>query len=90
MRTSDRGHWDRFWTRGRKTREIYDNAGRITGEVARTMDVGGRTCLEVGAATARDTASLARAGAFAVALDYSPAALAIARAECSGTGAVLV
>lgn len=90
MRTSDRGHWDRFWTRGRETREIYDNAGRITGEIAREMDVRGRACLEVGAATARDTAALARAGAFAVALDYSPAALSIAKDACRGTGAVLV
>ncbi len=90
MRTSDRGHWDRFWTRGRETREIYDNAGRITGEIALAMDVRGRACLEVGAATARDTAALARAGAFAVALDYSPAALSIARDVCRGTGAALV
>lgn len=90
MRTSDRGHWDRFWTRGRETREIYDNAGRITGEIALAMDVRGRACLEVGAATARDTAALAGAGAFAVALDYSPAALSIAKEVCRGTGAALV
>lgn len=90
MRTSDKGHWDRFWTRGRETREIYDNAGRITGEIAAAMDVRGRACLEVGAATARDTAALAGAGAFAVALDYSPAALSIARDVCRGTGAALV
>jgi len=90
LRTSDRGHWDRFWTRGRETREMYDNAGRITGEIARAMDVRGRACREGGAATARDTAALARAGAFAVALDYSPAARAIAKDVCRGTGAVLV
>ncbi len=90
MRTSDRGHWERFWNRGRETREIYDNAGRITGEISRSMDVAGKACLEVGAATARDTAELARMGAFAVALDYSPSALRLAAGVCAGTGAVLV
>jgi SAM-dependent methyltransferase len=90
MRTSDRGHWERFWNRGRETREIYDNAGRITGEISRSMDVAGKACLEVGAATARDTAELARMGAFAVALDYSPSALRLASGVCAGTGAVLV
>lgn len=90
MRTSDRGHWERFWNRGRDTREIYDNAGRITGEISRSIDVSGKACLEVGAATARDTAELARRGAFAVALDYSPSALRLAAGVCAGTGAVLV
>jgi SAM-dependent methyltransferase len=54
------------------------------------MDVKGKACLEVGAATARDTAELARMGAFAVALDYSPSALRLAARVSAGTGAVLV
>ena len=39
--------------------------------------VDGRTVLEVGAGSGRDTLQLARAGARAVVLDYSPASLAI-------------
>jgi SAM-dependent methyltransferase len=89
-RTSGRSHWDSFWRRDRPLREIYDNGGRLVEEISSIIEVEGSRILEVGAATARDTASLARMGASAVALDYSRAALALAREACSGTGAMLV
>lgn len=76
---SERRHWDDFWRRDRDLEEIYDNGGRILEEIRRRMDVSGKTVMEVGAATARDSAALASEGAFAVALDYSPEALKLAR-----------
>lgn len=89
MRDSARSDWESFWKRGRKPSEIYDNAGRVVDEVAARMDPAGLLCLEVGAATARDSAGLAARGAVAVGLDYSPAAIALAR-EATGGSVLLV
>jgi len=86
--SSDKGHWDRFWSRPRRLEEIYDNDDRICREATRRFSVGGLRTLEVGAATARDSASLAKNGAVAVALDYSHKALA--RASEAGGGVMLV
>ncbi len=83
-RTSERGHWDDFWRRDRDLDEIYDNDGRIVEEVTSRLDVRGVVCLEVGAATARDSAALAGEGAVAVALDYSHEALRLAREAAAG------
>lgn len=79
MRSSRREHWDRFWNRDRDLDEIYDNDDRIAEETAGVVDLEGALTLEVGAATARDSVSLARRGAHPVALDYSMEALRRAR-----------
>lgn len=79
-RSSERSHWDRFWERDRDLSEIYDNDDRIRTEAAKRLDLEGMLTLEVGAATARDSVSLAEEGAVPVALDYSHAALKLARA----------
>ncbi|NLP06526.1 class I SAM-dependent methyltransferase [Candidatus Fermentibacteria bacterium] len=89
MRDSARSDWESFWKRGRKPSEIYDNAGRVVDEIAARMDPEGLLVLEVGAATARDSADLAARGAVAVGLDYSPAAIALAR-EAAGDAVLLV
>ncbi|MFO7625849.1 MAG: methyltransferase domain-containing protein [Candidatus Fermentibacteraceae bacterium] len=86
--SSDKGHWDRFWSRPRRLDDIYDNDDRICIEATRRFAVTGLRTLEVGAATARDSASLAINGAVAVALDYSHRALA--RASEAGGGVMLV
>jgi SAM-dependent methyltransferase len=86
--SSDKGHWDSFWSRPRRLEDIYDNDDRICREAALRFTVSGLRVLEVGAATARDSASLARQGAVAVALDYSHKALA--RASEAGGGVLLV
>jgi len=91
-KTSERRHWDEFWRRGRDLGDIYDNDGRIPEEVASRMDVAGKTVMEVGAATARDSLLLDEMGAITVALDYSHQALGLAReaAERSGGRLLLV
>lgn len=78
-RTSERSHWDRFWERDRDLSEIYDNDDRIRVEVKKRLALEGLLTLEVGAATARDSVALAEEGAIPVALDYSHAALKLAR-----------
>ena len=78
-RSSERSHWDKFWERERDLSEIYDNDDRIRVEVQKRLDPDGLVTLEVGAATARDSVALAEEGALPVALDYSHAALKLAR-----------
>ncbi|OPL18164.1 MAG: hypothetical protein AVO35_06575 [Candidatus Aegiribacteria sp. MLS_C] len=89
-RTSERSHWDDFWRRDRDLDEIYDNDGRIPLEVGRRMDVSGLLIMEVGAATARDSATLSLQGARVVALDYSHEALRLAREAADRSGAELM
>lgn len=78
-RTSERSHWDKFWERERNLSEIYDNDDRIRVEVRKRLNLKDRITLEVGAATARDSVALGEDGALPVALDYSHAALKLAR-----------
>lgn len=82
-KTSERGHWDRFWERERDLSEIYDNDDRIRVETASRLSLKGMLTLEVGAATARDSVSLAKEGAVPVALDYSHPALKLAAEAAS-------
>lgn len=91
-RVSERQHWTRFWNRERTLDEIYDNDDRIRTETSRLLNLKDYLLLEVGAATARDSISLAREGAFPVALDYIPEALRRAgeAAENSGINILLV
>ncbi len=92
VKISEKKHWDDFWRRDRDIDEIYDNDGRITEEIGKRLEIKGMLCLEVGAATARDSVTLARSGASAVALDYSMEALALAEraAERAGVQLMLV
>jgi SAM-dependent methyltransferase len=90
MRSSDRSHWDRFWNRNRKPGDIYGNDNRMAEEIPSRMNPCGRMVLEVGAATARDSAALSDLGAVAVALDYSHAALRLAREATFGSSGVLL
>jgi len=85
-RSSERSHWDRFWERERDLSQIYDNDDRIRIEAGRRMNLAGLLTLEVGAATARDSISLAGEGALPFALDYSHAALKLAGKAASAGG----
>lgn len=78
-RSSERSHWDKFWERERDLSEIYDNDDRIRVEVGKRLNLRNMITLEVGAATARDSVALAGDGALPVALDYSHAAMKLAR-----------
>ncbi len=78
-RSSERSHWDNFWERERDLSDIYDNDDRIRVEIRKRLNLKSMITLEVGAATARDSVALAEDGAIPVALDYSHAALKLAR-----------
>lgn len=89
-RSSERSHWDRFWEKDRDLSGIYDNDDRIRVEVRKVLDLKGCITLEVGAATARDSVALGEDGALPVALDYSHAALKLAREAASNRAETLL
>lgn len=76
-RVSTLQHWESYWKGHARIEETYSTGDRLAREVQADGPVDGRTVLEVGAGSGRDTLQLARAGARAVVLDYSPASLAI-------------
>jgi len=77
MRTSDKQHWEDFWTKKSDVKEIYDNSGRILQAVHRLWgdDLKGKRVLEVGAGSARDSFDLASLGAEVYTLDYARSSL---------------
>lgn len=78
-RSSEKRHWDEFWTAAGSAGEVYDNDGRIAAHLLQVADTRGMLVLEVGAGTGRDAAFLAGRGARVVALDFSRPALALMR-----------
>ena len=79
-RTSDRYHWEKFWTKKKDPGKIYDNSGRIPVALFElTQDVKDKRVLEVGAGTGRDSFTIAEEGAKVYVLDYADAALDIVK-----------
>ena len=76
-RASTLDHWESYWKGHADLERTYSTGGRLAREVTRDGAVSGRRVLEVGAGSGRDTLALAREGAKAFVLDYSPASLAL-------------
>lgn len=75
-RTSDREHWEKYWTQKKDPKQIYDNSGRIPDALFEiTTIISGKRILEVGAGSGRDSFTFADAGAKVYVLDYADAAL---------------
>jgi SAM-dependent methyltransferase len=85
-RASTPGHWESYWRGHADLDRTYSTGGRLAREVQRDGAVAGRRVLEVGAGSGRDTLALARAGAVAVVLDYSPASLELVRRQAREQG----
>ena len=53
MRTTTRGHWQRFWEEADRLSldDVYDNDGRLVRELFALGDPAGKRVLEVGAGT---------------------------------------
>lgn len=71
------GRWDEYWKRKRDFEQVYSNEGRIAENLQKVTNPSGKPVLEVGAGTGRDSADLARRGAFVVVLDNSLAAMEV-------------
>lgn len=85
-RASTLRHWEDYWRSHDRIEETYSTGGRLEREIRRDGEVEGRRVLEVGAGSGRDTLELARAGAVAVVLDYSPASLELVRRQARERG----
>jgi SAM-dependent methyltransferase len=85
-RVSTLDHWESYWRGHANLGQTYSTGGRLAREIVRDSPVTGRRVLEVGAGSGRDTLALARAGAVAVVLDYSPAALRLVQRQAGEQG----
>jgi SAM-dependent methyltransferase len=85
-RVSTLDHWESYWRGHANLEQTYSTGGRLAREILRDGAVAGRRVLEVGAGSGRDTLALARAGADAVVLDYSPASLLLVERQAREQG----
>lgn len=85
-RVSTLDHWESYWKGHADLDRTYSTGGRLAREVLADGPVEGRRVLEVGAGSGRDTLALARLGALAFVLDYSPASLELVRRQAREQG----
>ncbi len=85
-RVSTPGHWEFYWRGHADLDRTYSTGNRLAREIQRDGAVAGHRVLEVGAGSGRDTLALARAGAIAVVLDYSPASLELVQRQAREQG----
>jgi SAM-dependent methyltransferase len=85
-RVSTPGHWESYWRGHADLDRTYSTGQRLAREILRDGAVAGRRVLEVGAGSGRDALALARAGAIAVVLDYSPASLELVQRQAREQG----
>jgi SAM-dependent methyltransferase len=74
-RASEKKHWDDFWADSRHLEDVYGTDGRIIDNLEKSVDLKGKSVLEVGAGTGRDTFLLSSQCGTAYALDYSEESL---------------
>jgi SAM-dependent methyltransferase len=80
-RVSTLDHWESYWKGHQDLDRTYSTGGRLAREILRDGGVQGRRVLEVGAGSGRDSLALAREGAIAIVLDYSPASLILVQQQ---------
>lgn len=85
-RSSTLSHWESYWRGHQKIEDTYSTGGRLAREVAAEGPVAGKRVIEIGAGSGRDTIALAKDGAVAFVLDYSPASLRIVQAQARAQG----
>jgi SAM-dependent methyltransferase len=78
-RSSEKKHWEEFWSSSPGLEDVYANDGRVVAFLASRLDLKGKRVLEVGAGTGRDSVELAARGAEVWTLDYSEESLRILR-----------
>jgi ubiquinone/menaquinone biosynthesis C-methylase UbiE len=91
-KASHRFHWETFWREKQDVAEVYSNADRIVRNLSAVLDLKGKSVLEIGAGTGRDSFPLAERGASVVQLDYAEHSLRILKklADASGLPVAIV
>jgi ubiquinone/menaquinone biosynthesis C-methylase UbiE len=77
MKESTKQNWDTFWEEKSNLDQVYANSDRIRRNLVRYMDLQGKSILEVGAGTGRDSAYMLSDGARLFLLDYSRNSLSL-------------
>ncbi|MBD3237167.1 MAG: methyltransferase domain-containing protein [Candidatus Eisenbacteria bacterium] len=88
MRSSTPEHWERYWRAHRRVEETYDNEERLLAQL-RDLPLPGRTVLEVGAGSGRDSLEIAARGARVVLVDYVMESFAVVRGVAAEAGVEL-
>ncbi|HXV15025.1 MAG TPA: methyltransferase domain-containing protein, partial [Candidatus Krumholzibacteria bacterium] len=83
-RSSEKKHWEEFWSSSPGLDDVYANDGRVVAFLASRLDLAGQRVLEVGAGTGRDSVALSALGAQVWTLDYSDESLRIMREASAG------
>ncbi len=89
MRESTKEHWRSYWQVHSDADELYSNEGRVVDSISRACPVKGRSMLEVGAGSGRDSVALVGMGAKVFVLDYVEGSLAVVRKEAAKAGVEL-
>lgn len=86
-RASTLDHWESYW-KGHQADidDTYSTGGRLVRETLADGPIEGRYVMEIGAGSGRDLLELARMGAKGIVLDYSPASLALVKAQAEKQG----
>jgi SAM-dependent methyltransferase len=79
VRSSEKRHWDDFWSSSPEMDDVYANDGRLVAFLVSRVDVAGKRILEVGAGTGRDSLELAGRGADVWTVDFSDQSLRLIR-----------
>ena len=79
LRQSAKANWENFWESRSDVHDVYSNADRILRNLTAVTTLGGKSVLEVGAGTGRDSLGLVKLGAEVFLLDYAASSLAIIR-----------
>lgn len=86
-RASTLDHWESYWKgHSQDIEDTYSTGGRLVREALADGPIEGRIVMEIGAGSGRDLLELARLGARGVVLDYSPASLALVKAQADAQG----
>ena len=86
-RVSTLEHWESYWKgHSADIDDTYSTGGRLVREVLADGPVTGKYVMEIGAGSGRDLLDLARLGAKGIVLDYSPASLALVKAQAKAQG----
>ena len=86
MKVSTKNNWETFWQKKENVHEYYSNSDRVLRNLARTVDLAGKTVLEIGAGTGRDSLHLVEYKAVVYQLDYAFNALKLMKDVVAESG----